>query len=145
MTAKIQHPTVREFALQSRSKYAENPDSISYSRVPEAWMTNYTLEDASALESFIMSIPDKNILHSIGMSLLNSAQTLPEPVLLYLYENNPCSSCRNRIFISLMERYGDVTKLPAKLVSIREEAKLDCDRDTRIIARAQSIRKENRK
>lgn len=142
LTAKIKHPAVREFALRSISCYKDNPDSIVYSSVIKAWMTNYQPEDADTLASFVMSIPDRNILHSIGMDLLSSGQQIPEQVLLYLYENTPCSNCRNRIFISHMARYNDMTNLPDPLALIREEAKLDCDYGTRMSARAKSIKKE---
>jgi len=140
-TAKIRHPAVRGFALRSLSKYTENPDSISYSNIMEAWMTNYAPEDADTLTAFVMSISNNDILHGIGMALLNAAQQIPESVLLYLYENNPCSNCRNRIFISHMARYDDMTNLPDPLALIREEAKLDCDYGTRMTARAKSIKK----
>ena len=143
MTAKIRHPAVREFALRSLSKYAKNPDSISYSCVIEAWMTNYVPEDADALASFVTSVSDKDILHGIGIDLQNSKQQIPESVLLYLYENTPCSDCRNRLFWAIMVRYDDMTKLPNHLSLLREEAKLDCDYGTRMIARAQSVKKGN--
>ena len=142
MTAKIRHPAVRDFALRSLSKYAENPESILYSSVIEAWMNNYRSEDADALTTFAASITDTDILHRTGLELLNTEQQIPEQVLLYLYENNPCSDCRNRIFMSLMARYDDMTNLPDPLALIREEAKLDCDYGTRKMARAKSIKKE---
>ena len=41
-----------------------------------------------------------------------------------------------------MARYDDMTNLPDPLALIREEAKLDCDYGTRMMARAKSIKKE---
>ena len=139
VVAKIRHPAVREFALQSLPYYAEKYDSISYSCIIKAWMTNYRPEDADTLETFVASLTDADILHGIGMDMIEAEKVIPESVLLYLYENNPCSSCRNRAFQLLMARYGDMTNLPEPLASIREEAKLDCDYGTAMIARAIKI------
>lgn len=139
VVAKIRHPAVRKFALQSLPYYAEKHDSISYSCIIKAWMTNYRPEDADTLETFVTSLTDADILHGIGMDMIEAEKVIPESVLLYLYENNPCSSCRSRAFLSLMARYGDMTNLSEPLASIREEAKLDCDYGTVMIARGQSI------
>ena len=83
------------------------------------------------------------MLHDIGIDILHREVNplIPESVLLYLYENDPCSSCRNRVFLSLMARYGDMTNLPEPLASIRKEAQLDCDYGTAMIARGQSIKR----
>ena len=102
-------------------------------------MTNYRPEDADTLETFVTSLTDADILHGIGMDMIEAEKVIPESVLLYLYENNPCSSCRARAFLSLMARYGDMTNLPEPLASIREEAKLDCDYGTAMMARAIKI------
>ena len=139
VVAKIRHPAVRKFALQSLPYYAEKHDSISYSCIIKAWMANYRPEDADTLETFVTSLTDADILHGIGMDMIEAEKVIPESVLLYLYENNPCSSCRARAFLSLMARYGDMTNLPEPLASIREEAKLDCDYGTAMIARAIKI------
>jgi hypothetical protein len=142
LVANIRHPAVREFALRLLPSYAEKTDSIVFSHAIKAWITNYLPHDADALTEFVTSITDGDVLHEIGMDLLcpRPDPIIPESVLLYLYENEPCSSCRNRVFLSLMARYGDMTNLPEALASIREEAKLDCDFGTARIARAQSIR-----
>ncbi len=141
VVAMIRHPAVREFALRSLTHYVEKHDAIAYSRVIKAWMTNYRPEDDGALEAYVTSITDADILHGIGLDLIHAEQPIPESVLLYLYENTPCSSCRNRVFRSLMLRHGDMTDLPEPLASIREEAELDCDYGTRLIARARSNQK----
>lgn len=139
LIAKIHHPAVREFALRLLPHYAEKHGSIPFHRIVKAWMTNYRPEDADTLETFVTSLTDADILHGIGMDMIEAEKVIPESVLLYLYENNPCSSCRARAFLSLMARYGDMTNLPEPLASIREEAKLDCDYGTAMIARAIKI------
>ncbi len=139
VVAKIRHHAVREFVLRSLPNYAEKHDSISFHCVVKALINNLQPEDADTLEAFVTSITDSDILHGIGMDMIEAEKVIPESVLIYLYENNPCSSCRTRVFISLMVRYGDMTNLPEPLASIREEAKLDCDYGTAMIARGQSI------
>ncbi len=143
LTAEIRHPAVREFALRLLPHYGEKHGSISFHRIVRAFINNLQPEDADTLEAFVTSVTDSDMLHDIGMEILYPAihSLIPESVLLYLYENEPCSSCRNRVFLSLMARYRDMTNLPEALASIREEAKLDCDYGTRLIARGQSIRK----
>lgn len=142
LVANIRHPAVREFALRLLPSYAEKTDSIVFSHAIKAWITNYLPDDADALTEFVTSITDVDVLHEIGMDLTcpQPDPLIPETVLLYLYENTPCSSCRNRVFLYLMVRYEVLTDLPEPLASIREEAKLDCDYGTAMIARAQSIR-----
>jgi hypothetical protein len=142
LTAEIRHPAVREFALRLLPHYGEKHGSISFHRIARAFINNLQPEDADTLEAFVTSVTDSDMLHDIGMEILYPAihSLIPESVLLYLYENEPCSSCRNRVFLSLMARYGDMTNLPEALASIRDEAKLDCDYGTAMIARGQFIR-----
>ncbi len=143
LTAEIRHPAVREFALRLLPYYAEKYGSISFHRIVKALINNFQPEDADTLEAFVTSVTDSDMLHDIGMDILYCEinPLIPESVLLCLYENNPCSSCRTRAFLSLMARYGDMTNLPEPLASIRKEAQLDCDYGTRLIARGQSIQK----
>ncbi len=140
LVAKIRHPAVRDAALRSLSYYAENHDSISYSTAMAAWMTNYLPQDASALEAFVFSITDSDILHSIGMEVRDN-ERIPESILLYLYEHTPCSSCRTNFFTSLLSRYEDCLNLPKNLAALREEAKFDCDYATRMTAKAETVKK----
>lgn len=143
VVAKINHPAVREFALRSLPHYAGKHNSISFDCTVEALINNFQPEDSDTLAAFVTSVTDSDMLHAIGVDIIYPAinPLIPESVLLYLYENEPCSSCRNRVFLSLMARYGDMTNLPEPLASIRKEAQLDCDYGTRLIARGQSIRK----
>ena len=107
-------------------------------------MANYRPEDDGAFLEFVTSITDRDLLHRLGMDVIGAELRIPEPALIYLYENNPCSSCRNRIFTCLMGRYGDLTNLPESLALICEEGKLDCDYGTRLTAHAVQIaRREN--
>jgi len=145
VVSAIRHPAVRDAALRSLSNYTDNPDSIWYSSAVKAWITNYSPEDDRAFEDFVTSITDETILHNIGMDLIDAESLVPESVLLYLYENNPCSNCRSRVFLFLIARYENMTNLPESLASIHEEAKLDCDYGTRILARGQSICDRNKK
>jgi len=143
VVAKIRHPAVREFALRLLPHYAEKHGSISFHCIVKALINNLQPEDADTLAAFVTSVTDSDMLHAIGVDIIYPAihSLIPESVLLYLYENEPCSSCRNRVFLSLMARYGDMTNLPEPLASIRKEAQLDCDYGTRLIARGQSIQK----
>jgi len=146
VVAKINHPAVREFALRSLPHYSEKLNSVSFGCIVEALINNLQPEDTDTLEAFIASITDSDMLHDIGMDIIYCKinPLIPESVLIHLYENEPCSSCRNRAFQLLMARYGDMANLPEPIALIREEAKLDCDYGTRMMARAKSIKKENR-
>jgi len=139
MVSRMRHPAVREFALRAISGYKNNPDSIIYSCAIKTWAINYLPEDADLLEEFVKSIRDKDLLHRVGSAFIALESSFPESVLLYLYENTPCSNCRSWMFLYLMARYGDMTNLPEPIASIRREAKLDCDYGTRMQARAKSI------
>ena len=142
LTAEIHHPSVREFSLRSLPRYLEKHDSISFHGIINALMNNLQPEDVDTLEAFVTSITDTDVLHEIGMDLIHSqtASLIPETVLLHLYENNPCSSCRNHIVLHLMARYGDLTNLPEPIASIRKEAKFDCDYGTTLVAYGQSVK-----
>ena len=145
MAAKIRHPAVREAALRMLPRYRDNPASIPYLMAPEACFTNYQPGDEAVLTDFITSVRDEEELHRIGMALIYECEVpLPEAVWLYLFENTTCSSCRTRFFTVLMEPYGEYRNLPAHLALIREEAKLDCDCGTRIIAQGEGIEKKKR-
>ncbi len=144
LVAKIHHPAVREFALRLLPHYTEKHGSISFHCIVKALINNLQPEDADTLAAFVTSITDGDMLHAIGVDIIYPEPNplIPESVLLYLYENTPCSSCRNRVFLYLMARYGDMTNLPEPLASIRKEAQLDCDYGTRLIARGQAVLKE---
>jgi len=144
VVSKISHPAVRDFALKSLSHYADKGHVTPYSQVAKAWIANYRPEDDGAFLEFVTSITDRDLLHRLVMDVIGAELRIPEPALIYLYENNPCSSCRNRIFTCLMGRYGDLTNLPESLALICEEGKLDCDYGTRLTAHAVQIaRREN--
>lgn len=138
LVAEIRHPAIREFALRLLPSYLVNHNSISLNGIVKALMNNIQPEDNDTLTAFVTSITDGDLLHEIGMNLLYPI--IPESLLLYLYENNPCSSCRNHIFLYLMARYEDLTNLPEPIASIRDEAKFDCDYATTLVAYGQSVK-----
>ena len=143
LIGEIRHPAVRELALKLLPSYLEKHNSIFFHGIVRALVNNLRPEDADTLTEFVTSIIDGDVLHKIGMDLMYPRPNplVSEKALIYLYENTPCSSCRNNAFLFLMVRYGDLTHLPEPLASIREEAKLDCDYSTTLIAREQSIKK----
>jgi len=131
---------VRDAAIRWLPRYMEDPESIVYSNAVAAWITNYKPEDAKALETFVKSITDIDVLHAIGMDLLTN-ELIDESILIYMYENTPCSNCRNCFLTSILSRYGNCLDLPKHISCIRQEARLDCDYGTRMISKAQSFQK----
>ena len=142
MVAKIRHPAVRDYALRSLPRCLENTDSIPYSSAVEAWLTNYEPKDEKSLEDFVKSVNDVDVLHGIGMDLLNEEQVVSESILLYLYENTPCSTCRHRILSTLLIRYQSAEYLPEHISAICQEALHDCSYGTRMIARSEAIKRK---
>jgi len=140
VVSKIKHPNVRDAAMRWLPRYMEDPESIVYSNAVAAWITNYKPEDAKALETFVKSITDIDVLHAIGMDLLTN-ELIDESILIYMYENTPCSNCRNCFLTSILSRYGNCLDLPKHISCIRQEARLDCDYGTRMISKAQSFQK----
>ncbi len=72
VVAEIRHPAVHEFALRSLPYYAEKPDSISFHCVVKALINNLQPEDTDTLEAFVTSITDADILHGIGMDMIEA-------------------------------------------------------------------------
>ena len=95
--AKIRHPAVRAYALARMNKMTSSI-LVKDSTLFDMWMTNYHPEDAEELTSFVKSIADMEFFHWDAYTLLNKSPgiSMPEELLYYLYENNPCSLCRGK-------------------------------------------------
>ena len=146
VVSQIVHPAVREFAIRNLPYYNQKTNSISHSIAFTAFLNNYHPEDEEYIYELVASITDTDHLHEAGMDLLHADAPISERVLIYLYENTPCSICRcsffNRLMVSYQKAHNTtLDSLPAHLAAIKEEAKHDCEQATRFSAHANYIEK----
>lgn len=107
----LRHPAVRDFAHRN---------AVGGDRTYENFallVTNYIPEDALLLESLLKELilkQDWDNLHAAGMDVyraFRSSSGIPHPkhLLPLLYENNPCSFCRESALV-YMSRHRMVTR-----------------------------------
>jgi hypothetical protein len=119
---RVQHPAVRAHALQLFAASQRLADAIDLLR------SNFKEGDQSLIERALRKpLTDENI-HSIGMSMLDiiKKRTRDEDtnILLLLYEQEPCSFCRESVVNALIER----DRVPEWMIA---ECRYDANTDIR--------------
>lgn len=134
--SNVQHPAVREFALEHLQK---DPEHAIHALIP-----NYEKQDAALLDAAVRAIPvdhdDTTGWHGVHLAVLSlpdSSRKIPAPTLAYLYETNHCSCCREHI-LRQMGRQRILTD------EILQECLWDCNDDIRAYAK-QCLRRRNAK
>ena len=119
--SNVSHPQVRRRALallHSADRFADGARLL---------VSNYEPGDFHLLEDLLRRPIPEDICHDLGFSIENilGRQLTPEAEgsLLLLYENNPCSSCRERFVRFLI----DLNRMPGWM---REECRYDANADT---------------
>ena len=127
---QIRHHKVRDFALINAANGMKTVENFSL------LITNYTPKDAELSESLLREIirsGDREDVHAAGMSVKrafyeNGKIPYPKHILPYLYENTPCSYCREQILL-LMSKHRMLTK------EILQECLFDSNSDIRKYAK----------
>ena len=132
--SNTKHLFIREKAL---AMLRANP-------IPPNWFdglalleNNFQVEDIPTILSSLQAnrIADGDVLHDIVSYLRKMDDNNPSdafaPILLWMYENCPCSECRQDV----VERLLEMNRLP---VEIREECRDDCNPDIRELVDAQT-------
>jgi hypothetical protein len=89
--------------------------------------SSVTAGDVPLLIEAASRVADDNDLHHIGLDFLHYQTVQSEEILNWVYENTPCSFCRNSAVRDML-KHGFETE------SILDECLLDCDPDTRQLA-----------
>jgi hypothetical protein len=123
--ANNKHPEVRRFALEHHRDPTFQAEAI------EMLAANYEKDDERLLLDALHLPNDECARHWILMSLLKLIEahpvaTCPDAVAV-VFENTPCSSCRNSLIEICSERHG-------LFECLRDECKFDVEADTRSIA-----------
>jgi hypothetical protein len=136
--ADHEHPKVRKFAYRALSNYVHPEvrrlalERVEAGRVNEdelgLFKKNYRPGDVGILEKVMRVSEDRQVFHSLVFDLVavfesNELAELAR-VMLFVYEESPCSFCRYRAVKSLM-----ATKTAPK--SLLEECEHDCLDETR--------------
>lgn len=104
---KTHHNTVREFALELAHDDSRKAEAISL------LSANYRKSDRKLLtdlvKSLIIDYNDESGWHGAFMSVQDifkqsGARDLPKDLLLYIYENTLCSSCREYVLLEMGRR-----------------------------------------
>lgn len=102
--ANIQDSRVRDFALQL---VKEQPQSVCQGAI-ELFVKNYQWGDDTLIESVLDNCNDPEDIHSIGIDLLDLAETQPyhelANCLSWVYEQTPCAHCRKNAVEILIAR-----------------------------------------
>jgi hypothetical protein len=120
--SNVEHPDVRSLALQ----LVEDPDRIAHAaRLLES---NWREGDGSILEKMLEMTVDADTIHSIGFSVKDIAKKCDtaelELPLLLLYEEGPCSLCRE-----------DVVKWLLRRDALPNELRMECRHDSSLYIR----------
>jgi len=134
--AKIRHPAVRAYALTRREKMTAS-NLIKDSTLFDMWMTNYLPQDADELTAHVKSIADAEVLHWGTFTLLHESPgiNMPDELLYYLYENNPCSLCRGKALELIIAK--NTSKPNEQSKKYIQECLWDCNMKTRSDALAE--------
>ena len=132
---RIRHSAVRSYAL-SRMDAMFSSDLLKDSTLFEMWMSNYIPEDAGRLIECIRSLQNSEKLHDVGFTLLHDSPgvDMPRELLYFLYENTPCSICRERALTLIIEKSRNGRT--AEDEAIIHESLHDCCENSRSIAKA---------
>lgn len=126
----IRHPSVRAFARHNVTCGIRTPENFAL------LVTNYMPDDAGLLEKLLRELivaKDWDCVHAAGSDInrairKGSGIPCPKHLLPLLYENNPCSNCREYAVLA-MSRYRMLTK------ELLEECLYDSNEDIRRMAK----------
>lgn len=99
----LRHPAVRSFALANAAQGIHTPENFAL------LVTNYLPEDETLLETLLaerIASGDPDDIHAAGMDILRAFRKgsgIPHPkhLLPLLYEQDPCSCCREKVVRNL--------------------------------------------
>lgn len=121
---KIEHPSVRAFALESIEC------GYMVGRVVSLLQrgSNYRESDWAMIENLTRQVNDEDDYHSLGMAVRDTFEQHPTPLaipsLLNVFQNGPCGFCREY----LVDNLAQLDAIPDWL---REEAAYDSNSDVR--------------
>jgi len=126
--AGFAHPRVHDFALD----YITRQELPHAHRMINLLNGNYQPGDETAILALLeKGLPEDEFhLHSIGMTIYNIAEKNGDsviPLLLWAYEEAPCTHCREDFFRELLRRQAAPDWM-------RDEARYDCREETRELA-----------
>ncbi len=121
LLAQLDHPEIRQIGLRMLAE--------DYSRgALELFVKHYQKGDEALFLAGLKQLTDDDEVHAVGFALTDIVQAnlLPcmEPVLLELYEREPCSVCR----AGIIERLLEIGPLPEWMVA---ECRHDANPDIR--------------
>lgn len=121
--SRISNPRLRLFGLEMIAKGA-------VVAAMDVLQLNAQPGDESTIQDAVRPLTDEYELHSVGSDLLMFKGDLDmESLLTWVYENTPCSFCRN-------SAVHDLIKSKKAKSELLQECLLDCDPDTREVAEA---------
>jgi hypothetical protein len=124
----LSEPSVREIAISLCS----NEDKEIALKAIELFVNNYQEGDSKYIDPLLNTVWDKDILHGACMDSIELFKKHPLEELvnsmLWVYENTPCTHCRNRA-ISLLIEKGWLPEIELN------ECLYDCVKDTRELAK----------
>ena len=124
----------RDFALRSLLLSIEHPEINVYSHAFETLLTNFRQDDDKILFEYIKKVSDEDRFHYICYDVGQSDAPVSADILIYLYENCPCSACRQHLFERILNIETEDPLLLQKLAYIKEEAVHDSCSGTRKLA-----------
>lgn len=126
--SNVSDSMVREIAI----KLGLNSDSEIALKSIELFINNYQIGDSKYIEPLLNHIKDKDTCHWVCMDVIKlfEKHSLTECIsmMLWVYENTPCTHCRNWAVQLLIENNG----LPEIQLN---ECLYDCVEDTRALAK----------
>ncbi|MBQ9692653.1 MAG: helix-turn-helix transcriptional regulator [Clostridia bacterium] len=141
--AKIKHPAVRDFALRSLLMSIEHPEINVYSHAFEALLTNFRQDDDKILFEYIKKVTEIDTFHYMCYDVGQSDAPVSADILIYLYENCPCSACRQHLFEHILNVKTAEPSILQQIAYIKEEALYDSYKNTRELAQKEKIKKSN--
>jgi hypothetical protein len=127
LLSNVQHPEVRALALH----IVQSHDPELLGDAITMLSHNYESDDHVLILNAAQSQSDSDLLHHMGIAMLELVaqhqHSELNPVLLWVYENSPCSECRLRTVKLLIARNEAQREL-------LEECRWDCREETRELA-----------
>ncbi len=137
----IRHPSVRALALECLP-YREQKNGLpAFDNAFNAFLTNYTPADKKYLVELVKNSYSQDDLHSMAQSVKDAIQfervkDMPDDILVYLYENLTCTSCRAVLIGRMQMKYQHDLPAPEYYLDMIYEALYDGDPACRSMARS---------
>lgn len=139
VVSSIRHPSVRTMALECLPYREQKKGLPAFDNAFNAFLTNYTPKDKEYLTELVKNAYSQDDLHSIAWDVKNAiyyerVKDIPDDILVYLYENLTCTSCRAELIARMQMRHQNKLPAPEYYLDMIYEALRDGDRACRSAA-----------